>query len=98
MILVYSLNACELLLAIAILISFFRLVRGPSVVDRLIAFELIVLTIVAYTAILSIVEDTEHFVELVLVVSLLGFFGTVALALALDNSAAAEKKKQEEPS
>lgn len=92
MILPATIIICEVLLAIAILISFYRLVRGPSVVDRIIAFELIVLTIVAYTALLSFVEDTEHFVELILIISLLGFFGTVALALSLDQSPSSPKE------
>lgn len=95
MILPIAINICEVLLAIAVLIGFYRLVRGPSVVDRIIAFDLIVLTIVAYTALLSIVESTEHFVELILIVSLLGFFGTVALALSLDKTP--REPESEEP-
>lgn len=95
MILPVTIIICEVLLAIAILISFYRLVLGPSVVDRIIAFELIVLTIVAYTALLSFVEDTEHFVELILIISLLGFFGTVALALSLDQSSSSQPPPKE---
>lgn len=86
MILQHAINICEVLLSIAVLIGFYRLVKGPTVVDRIIAFDLIVLTIVAFTALLSIQERTPHFMELILVVSLLGFFGTVALAKAMDDT------------
>ena len=84
MILHYTLQICELLLALAILIGFYRLFKGPTFVDRIIAFDLIVLTVVAFTTLLSIEEGTPHFVELILVISLLGFFGTVALVLSME--------------
>lgn len=86
MILHYTIQICEILLTVSVLIGFFRLVKGPTAVDRIIAFDLIVLTIVAFTALLSIEEQTAHFLELILVVSLLGFFGTVALVKAMDVS------------
>jgi multisubunit Na+/H+ antiporter MnhF subunit len=83
MILNTAIQICEIILAIAVLIGFYRLAKGPTAVDRIIAFDLIVLTIVAFTALLSIEEGTEHFLELILVISLLGFFGTIALIKAM---------------
>ena len=90
MTLTYAIQASELILAVAVLIGLYRLVRGPSVVDRLIAFDLIVLSVVAFTALISIEAGTPHFVELILIVSLLGFFGTVALIKSLDVTEAGE--------
>lgn len=84
MILHTVLQICELMLALAVLVAFYRLAKGPTIVDRIIAFDLIVLTVVAFTALLSIEEGTAHFLELILIVSLLGFFGTVALVLAME--------------
>lgn len=94
MIITTAIQICEILLAIAILIGFYRLFVGPRTVDRIIAFDLIVLTVVAFTALLSIEEDTRHFVELILVVSLLGFFGTVAIILATE---AIHRERKEGP-
>lgn len=84
MILHAVLQICELMLAIAVMVAFYRLAKGPTIVDRIIAFDLIVLTVVAFTALLSIEEGTSHFLELILIVSLLGFFGTVALVLSME--------------
>lgn len=81
----WSIILSESMLGIAVLIGLYRLAVGPTVVDRILAFDLVVLTIVAFSALLSISEGTAHFVELVLVISLLGFFGTVLLVLALEN-------------
>ena len=84
MILSAAIQVCELMLVVSVLIGFYRLVRGHTSVDRIIAFDLIVLTIVAFTALLSVEQNTAHFVELILVVSLLGFFGTVALVKSME--------------
>lgn len=86
MILTYALQFCELLLTLSVLIGLYRLLKGPTIVDRIIAFDLVVLTIVAFTALLSVEEQTPHFVELILVISLLGFFGTVALVLSMESA------------
>lgn len=86
MILNSAIQICEIMLSVAILIGFYRLAKGPTSVDRIIAFDLIVLTIVAFTALLSIEESTGHFLELILVVSLLGFFGTIALIKAIGDA------------
>lgn len=84
MILFFAITICELLLTLSVLAGFYRLVKGPNVVDRIIAFDLIVLIVVAFTALLSISEGTAHFVELILIVSLLGFLSTVALVMAME--------------
>jgi len=42
--------------------------------------------VVAFTALLSIEEQTPHFVELILVISLLGFFGTIVLVKAMSKT------------
>jgi multicomponent Na+:H+ antiporter subunit F len=95
MILTIALSISEIMLALAILVGVYRLFKGPTVVDRIIAFDLIVLTVVAFTALLSIFERTAHFVELILIISLLGFFGTVALVLAFDTDSKAARKPED---
>ncbi len=92
MILATAIQICEILLALSVLIGFYRLVKGPDVVDRIIAFDLIVLIVVAFTVMLSISERTAHFVELILIVSLLGFLSTVALVMAMETHSGKGRK------
>lgn len=66
-------------LIVATLIGFFRLVRGPTVIDRIMAFDAVVLCAVGLIVLLSRTWETPLFLELILIVSCLGFFGTVAL-------------------
>lgn len=75
-----------ILLAIAMLLGFYRMVKGPTVVDRILAFDAVVLCTVGLTALLSRWWQSEFFIELILIVSSLGFFGTVAFVFFLEDS------------
>lgn len=66
-------------LIVATLLGFYRLVRGPTVIDRIMAFDSVVLCSVGLIVLLSRTWETPLFLELILIVSCLGFFGTVAL-------------------
>jgi len=74
------------LLAVAMLLGFYRMARGPTVVDRILAFDAVVLCTVGFTALLSRWWQSEFFIELILIVSSLGFFGTVAFVFFLQHS------------
>lgn len=84
-------------LLIAMLLGFYRLARGPSVADRILAFDAIVLCAVALTAILSRWWASDLYLELILIVSSLGFFGTVAFVFILQHTLP-DPEKPREPS
>jgi multisubunit Na+/H+ antiporter MnhF subunit len=71
-------NICLLLLAIAALIALYRLITGPTVLDRIVAFDMVAICIVGKMVLLSVLWKTQLFLELMLIFSLLGFVGTVA--------------------
>lgn len=73
-------------LAVAIALCVIRAVRGPSLFDRVLAFDCIALNVVGVVLLVSILLDTVAFVDVVLVVALLGFLGTVSLAAYLEGS------------
>jgi len=74
------------ILAVALLLGFYRLARGPTVVDRILAFDAVVLCAVAMTALLSRWWQSVYYMELILIVSSLGFFGTVTFVFFLQRS------------
>ncbi|AHF93064.1 sodium:proton antiporter [Opitutaceae bacterium TAV5] len=73
-------------LVVATLVGFFRLVKGPAVVDRIMAFDAVVLCAVGLIVLLSRSWETPLFLELILIVSSLGFFGTVAFVSYLQRT------------
>jgi hypothetical protein len=52
-----------------------RLARGPTVIDRIMAFDLITTSAVGMTVLLAIQWRTALDLELILIFSRLGFFG-----------------------
>jgi multicomponent Na+:H+ antiporter subunit F len=55
-----------------------RAVTGPSLADRVIAIDGLVVTMVAATLLNSIRTDTTWFLDVAVVVALVGFVGTTA--------------------
>lgn len=57
-----------------------RLARGPTLMDRLLAFDMIAISAMGMLVLLSIQWRSPFYLELILVFSLLGFLNTVAFA------------------
>jgi len=73
-------------IGVGIILCAIRAVRGPSLFDRVMAFDAIALNIVGATLLLSLFYRTSSFIDFVLVVALLGFLGTVSFAAYLEGT------------
>jgi multicomponent Na+:H+ antiporter subunit F len=78
--------ALGLLLA-ALVLTFTRLVRGPSIPDRVVALDAIAGVSVGILAALAVVLDQPVFLDVAVVVALVSFVGTVAFAQYLSREA-----------
>ncbi|WBB81826.1 monovalent cation/H+ antiporter complex subunit F [Micromonospora sp. WMMD882] len=67
------------LLCGAVLLALARMVRGPSLLDRLVATELLLATMVAAVGAEAAVHRRATTLPVLVVLALLGFLGTVAL-------------------
>ena len=72
------------LLAAALLLAFVRLVRGPSLPDRVIALDLISIIIAGMIASYAVRMHQPVLLDAVTVMAVISFFGTVALARCLE--------------
>jgi multicomponent Na+:H+ antiporter subunit F len=72
------------LLTLALVLSFVRLVRGPSLPDRVVALELIALTTVAFIITYAVHVNVAHFMDVALVLALVGFMAAVGFARFLE--------------
>lgn len=68
------------ILAVALLLCLVRLVRGPSVPDRILALDTLYVDTIALLVVVGIRFAEPAFFDGALVIALLGFVGTVALA------------------
>ena len=67
-------------LGIALLVAFFRLVKGPSLPDRIVAVDLIGVLVVAIIVVLAAWTGVQATLDAAIVIALIGFLGTVAYA------------------
>lgn len=67
------------LVAAAVAITFWRLLRGPSAPDRILALDTLYVNTIALLVLLGIHLDSPLYFEAALLIALMGFVGTVAL-------------------
>jgi multisubunit Na+/H+ antiporter MnhF subunit len=75
-------------LGAAIVLCTIRIARGPTQFDRVLALDCLVLNVVGVVLVLSMLLETDAFVDMVLVTTLFGFIGTISLAATLEGSRA----------
>lgn len=66
--------------ALAALLSAWRLFAGPSLTDRILALDTLSINALAVLVLVGIWQDTTVLFEAALLIALLSFIGTVALA------------------
>ncbi|CAH2030904.1 cation:proton antiporter [Trichlorobacter ammonificans] len=71
------------LLGVGLLVTFIRVVRGPSLPDRVVALDLMATFIIAISAVYSVVSDEPSYLDAAVVLALITFLGTVAFAYYL---------------
>ena len=64
----------------SILLGFVRLARGPSLADRVVALDMMTVSIVAFCALFAIRAGTPVFLDVAIALAIIGFLSTVALA------------------
>ncbi|MGY1520616.1 K+/H+ antiporter subunit F [Luteimonas sp. A482] len=65
---------------LAMLLALWRLVRGPTAPDRILALDTLYVATIAEVVLLGMLDETEVYFEIALIIAMLGFFGTVVLS------------------
>jgi multisubunit Na+/H+ antiporter MnhF subunit len=78
--LAFSVDAGFALVMIAIGLAFYRIAFGPSLADRVVALDMMTVTIVAFCGLYAILSGVTAFLDVAIVVALVGYLATVALA------------------
>lgn len=68
------------IIMIAALIAFVRIVIGPGRADRVVALDLITFLVVALIGVMAIYKQDVRYVDVALVLALVGFLATIAYA------------------
>lgn len=81
------------LLILALLLTIVRLIRGPTLADRILALDLLTTLALGFIAAIAIRTGFPLYLDIAIAIGLLGFLSTVALARYLMR--AAEKRGSE---
>ena len=65
---------------VAMLLALWRLVRGPTAPDRILALDTLYVSTIALLVLFGMYLDSEIYFEVALIIAMLGFFGTVVLS------------------
>jgi multicomponent Na+:H+ antiporter subunit F len=72
------------LLALGILLAFLRLLRGPSLPDRVVALDVMSSLAIGFIACYAVGRNQPVYLDVAVVLALLAFLGTVAFAYYLE--------------
>ena len=69
------------LFGLALLLALFRLIKGPSLSDRVVALDFISTCVIGMIVVDSIATGESDFLSVAIVAALVGFVGSVAFAM-----------------
>jgi multicomponent Na+:H+ antiporter subunit F len=72
------------LLMITVAFAFFRLRKGPSLPDRVVALDLLTTVGIAVTAVYAMIMDQPLILDVATILALISFLGTIAFAYYVD--------------
>ncbi|NPC93974.1 Na(+)/H(+) antiporter subunit F1 [Bacillus sp. WMMC1349] len=72
------------ILAVSTFLYVIRVIKGPSIPDRVVALDAIGINLIGITALVSILLNTSAFLEVILLIGILAFIGTVAFSKFLE--------------
>lgn len=82
-----------LVIVIAMIGFTYRAIKGPTTPDRVVALDAIGISLAGLTALISIVLNTSAFLEVILVIGILAFIGTVAISKFLEKGEVIENDR-----
>ncbi len=72
------------ILMISVILSLLRIITGPSLPDRVVALDLIASIIMGIILIYSLLVEERRYIDVVVIMSLMVFMGTVMIAKYLN--------------
>lgn len=68
------------LLSVSFLLTVVKVVRGPTLPDRILALDMLVVTAIGYIAVIAIKTGFTLYIDIAIALGLVGFLATVAFA------------------
>lgn len=65
-------------ITLAVLLNLYRLFRGPTAPDRILALDTMLINTIAFIIVFGVLENSSVYFEAALLLAMVGFVGTVA--------------------
>jgi multicomponent Na+:H+ antiporter subunit F len=72
------------ILTISVILVFVRLFRGPAIVDRVIALDLIITIGIGIITVYSIRQNQKILLDVAIILALIAFLGTIAFSYYIE--------------
>lgn len=72
------------ILAVSVILVFVRFLKGPSIVDKVIALDLLITIGIGIITVYSIVSNQSTFLDIAMILALIAFLGTIAFSYYLE--------------
>ena len=76
----WAVNVTTVLTVLGLVFSFVRLIKGPSLPDRVVSIDLITVLAVAIAGLLAITHTEPDFLDVAVALALVAFLATIAFA------------------
>lgn len=84
---------CMIVVSLSIAGLMYRVFKGPSVPDRLIALDGIGVMLISAIALLSILFDTRFYIDVILLIAIISFIGTVSFSKFIERGEIIERER-----
>lgn len=81
------------LFCIAIGIALIRVIKGPSLPDRVVSFDVIGVNLISIVAVLSALLNTAAYLEVILIIAILAFISTIAFSKYIERGVIIDRKR-----
>ena len=89
----YVLNWMFWVLVVYLFLAFVRVIKGPTIWDRLLGMNVIATKIIVIIIIYAAIHDTSFLLDFAIIYTLSGFIGTIYIALFFADRKERGKKK-----
>lgn len=90
-----SINISFILVILGVFAAFIRLAKGPSLPDRVVALDMMTVLIVAFCGLYALSSKDSAFIDVAIVLALVGFLATVALARFVERRSIGQDAEQD---
>lgn len=84
------------MILIGMAVALIRLAKGPSLADRVVALDMMTVTIISFCGVYAVFMDEPSFLDVAIVLALVGFLATVALARYAERRLELDEEQQKQ--